>query len=302
MQGIIGHAAAFALIAAAGATPLRAQPPEPEVRRLLVLRGLDPESAAAQQSDAAEDVVDRRLLREFLTKQKVDVPDELIDGQWARLQLAAERQGLDLSAELGRLGISEQELRQDMWLPLAWTLYVRRTVTDDQLREHFEAQRRRFDGTTRQVRHLVVQLSSDASPGDWDAAVKRLAELRTDVLAERTTFVDAVRKHSTSPTRESGGDLGFIHPRGDLPRAVAEAAFAIAVGDISEPVRSPFGVHLVLVERERPGELSLEDARPDVYESLAGAMWSERTAALRQSAGLKPRGTAAPGSAAQVRP
>ena len=231
-----------------------------------------------------EDLIDRRLIRAFLTQKGVKVPDDLIELQWTKLEEAAAAGKLDLAKVLSRLGYTEKALKDDLRLPLAWTSYVKKQTTDDQVRKFFGDHKNHFDGTTRHVRHLVVIVPEGAPVDAWSKAEARLNELRGEITAGKISFADAAKANSDSPTKESGGDLGFVHFHGDLAPPVAEAAFATKLKNVSEPVRSPFGVHLVMVEEERAGDISLEDARADVLEAIAQSMWAQQTQELRKKA------------------
>jgi len=59
-------------------------------------------------------------------------------------------------------------------------------------------------------------------------------------------FSDLARQLSTCPTGQKGGDLGFFG-RGRMVREFEEAAFSMRKGQVSDPVRTPFGYHLIMV-------------------------------------------------------
>jgi parvulin-like peptidyl-prolyl isomerase len=111
-----------------------------------------------------------------------------------------------------------------------------------------------------------------------------LLQVKEDIAAGKTTFADAAKKHSQAPTAADGGDVGWFGWRGGLPAAVSEEAFALETGAVSEPVRSPLGVHLVQVVEREPGRLSLEDVRPAVYNALSKSLWQEIAQRQRKSA------------------
>jgi len=70
-----------------------------------------------------------------------------------------------------------------------------------------------------------------------------IAELR-DRIYDGESFDDLARGHSDCPSRSDGGDLGrFSH--GQMTRKFSDAAFALEVGAMSEPVHTEFGVHLI---------------------------------------------------------
>lgn len=63
-------------------------------------------------------------------------------------------------------------------------------------------------------------------------------------LAQGEEFADLAKKFSSCPSSRAGGDLGMFG-RGQMVPAFEEAAFGLKVGDVSEPVRTQFGYHLI---------------------------------------------------------
>ena len=70
--------------------------------------------------------------------------------------------------------------------------------------------------------------------------------LRQKIIDGEITFEDAAKKYSQCPSREEGGDLGFF-PRGVMAGPFEKAAFSLPVGEISQPVETRFGWHLIKV-------------------------------------------------------
>jgi len=118
---------------------------------------------------------------------------------------------------------------------------------------------------------------------------QRLKDLKGQIASGKLTFQDAAKKHSESPTRDQGGEVGLIGFRGKLPAPVCRAAFSLKVNEISEPVISPFGVHLVQVTEIVPGDLSLEDVRPQIFDRLSEQLWTDTIARERKSAKIERR-------------
>ena len=79
--------------------------------------------------------------------------------------------------------------------------------------------------------HLLVQTEAEAK------------ELREEILNGRD-FADVAAEVSLCPSGANGGDLGFFG-RGVMVREFEEAAFSMNVGDLSEPIQTQFGWHLL---------------------------------------------------------
>ena len=115
----------------------------------------------------------------------------------------------------------------------------------------------------------VTEKDADAYYLDHRDEFRRPAELRARqmLLADRETanhilkrlregehFSELARDHSLSPDRETGGDLGYFS-QGQLPPEFDKVLFKLPTGRVSDPVESPYGIHLFMVERRRSAGL-----------------------------------------------
>ena len=94
-------------------------------------------------------------------------------------------------------------------------------------------------------------------------------------------------KYSDGPSREVGGDLGFIPRRGRMIESFSAAAFRLKSGEISPPVATPFGIHLITVTEEKRGELTLADVREPVHAAAKQVMFLALAAELRKGAKIE---------------
>jgi parvulin-like peptidyl-prolyl isomerase len=242
-----------------------------------------PEDQQEQYRDRIlHELVDRRLIQQFLAKRKIEVPARDVENQVETLRRVVAATDGDFDAAITAMGFTPESLREHLSLPLAWKIYVRKTVTDQQFRDEFNQHRDRYDGTEVRASQIVIAIPRDALEDDWTAAEQKLADVRTAIEDGTLTFADAARQHSTSPSGEEGGDLGFFGYRGRLPEAVAAQAFELEVGELSPVFRSPFGVHLLTVTERSAGDLSLEDVREKVLDDISARMWAEQAAVERK--------------------
>jgi peptidyl-prolyl cis-trans isomerase C len=74
--------------------------------------------------------------------------------------------------------------------------------------------------------------------------------LREQIVAETLSFADAASQNSKCPSGKQGGDLGFFG-RGQMVPEFDRAAFAQPIGEISAPIKTQFGWHLLVVTDEK---------------------------------------------------
>ncbi len=106
------------------------------------------------------------------------------------------------------------------------------------------------------ARHILLKTSEVVSEDD---ARIRLLALRERILAG-ADFAELARLNSEDGTAARGGDLGWVYP-GDTVPEFERAMNALAPGELSRPVRTPFGYHLIRVEERRSADVSEERQR-----------------------------------------
>ncbi len=114
------------------------------------------------------------------------------------------------------------------------------------------------------ARHILLRVS-DVMP---EAEVKRrLEEFKIRIEAGQTEFGTLARLHSLDPSGSKGGDLGWLYP-GDTVPEFERAMDALKIGQLSGPVQSPFGWHLIQVNERRTEPASTERARLQARQAL----------------------------------
>jgi peptidyl-prolyl cis-trans isomerase SurA len=106
------------------------------------------------------------------------------------------------------------------------------------------------------ARHILIKLSEVVSEKD--------AKRKIDGIKERidngTKFEEMARQYSEDGSANSGGDLGWVNP-GDTVPPFERAMDTLKINEISEPVLSPFGWHIIQVLERRQQDMSKEAAR-----------------------------------------
>ena len=107
------------------------------------------------------------------------------------------------------------------------------------------------------LRHILIRTSEAVSEGE---ARRRLADLRSRIVSGAADFAEMARVHSDDATAARGGELDWVYP-GDTVPDFERAYQELKVGEISQPVRTPFGYHLIQVLERRSADMSPERRR-----------------------------------------
>ncbi len=257
-----------------------------DLERMLKSRGIAPSAEAAMTPRLIDELIDARLLRRYLAERKIDATREEIEEQIALVERFLESDGKS-KRTLADLGYTEQTLREDVALPIAWKNYIARNVTEAEVSSYFDEHRQEFDGTEVRVSQILLKVPELGDNPEVDAAREKLQQLRSDILAKKTSFEAAARAHSAAPSREQGGDVGFFPWQGVMPEAFSRAAFDLQPGEISQPFTTPFGVHLCILTERKPGDLSLEDARASVLARISQELRQKKLQELRARAKIE---------------
>lgn len=125
-------------------------------------------------------------------------------------------------------------------------------------------------GEAVRARHILFALPAEADEAAEQATLGKARETLALLRAGGDFAALAKERSDDVGTKEKGGDLGFFE-RGQMVPPFEEAAFALEPGSLSEPVRSPFGYHVIRVEEHRAAQ---HTAFEEVRESLARELLS----------------------------
>lgn len=130
-------------------------------------------------------------------------------------------------------------------------------VTNEEVKAYFEANGAEMkENEEIHAAHILVKSKDEA-----DAVLKR--------LKKGENFAEIAKDKSEDPgSKNRGGDLGFF-PRGQMVPAFEDAAFKLKPGELSDPVQTPFGYHIIKAIEKKGGKtLTLEAAQPMIQQKL----------------------------------
>lgn len=213
---------------------------------------------------ALEQVINRRLVLAYLAKTNQAASKADVDLELARFEKELKAQNLTLAEHAKRVGLSADDIRRSLTWKLSWKRYCEKYLTPQNLEKYFQQHRQDFDGTQLHVAQILFKLATDADEAAVTAARERAAKLREEIGGDKEKFAAAARKYSESPSRDEGGDIGWIERQRPMPEDFSRAAFALKPGEVSQPLVSSFGVHLITVLEEKPGNKSWKDVESEL--------------------------------------
>lgn len=232
-----------------------------------------PDTVVATVGGAPVTLADVQAVMSELPAQYKQAPDDVLY-DYIRQQLVDQRL-LSAAAEAGGLA-DEPEIAQSLRLQREGLLsqaYVSRQVeakvTEEALREAYKT-RIEDAPAAAEVRASHILVASE--------------ELAQEIRAEienGAAFADMAAEHGTDGTKNQGGDLGFF-TRDMMVAPFADAAFAMEVGAMSQPVQTQFGWHLIeLTDRREQPKPSFEEVRGALEQELGSAAAQEIVQGVR---------------------
>jgi parvulin-like peptidyl-prolyl isomerase len=250
-----------------------------------------PDVTEAQKKAACADVlglmIDEKLLKQFL-KKNVPAPDPaLIEQRVADLERTLKAKGRTLQDYCKDTGQTEANLRADIASVIQWNAFVKKKVTDADLRRYFEENRELFEGAAVRVSHIAIGVPPGSDLRVKQAAVQKLQGVRKQILSG-LDFAEAARKFSEDRSAASGGDLGYLPPRGTDDDPLMRSVAGLKVGQVSEVVPTEYGYHLLKVTERKPGQpTTFDEAKGEVRILYADEMRQVLIAEQRKQAKLE---------------
>lgn len=243
--------------------PILVSEVERELQVAFGSREIDATARPFFQAKALAQLIDRRLTCQWLRATGRGASSSEIELQLRRLERRLQPRDITLADYLASRQMTEPELRRLLEWQIGWRKFLARYLTDENLAKHFNDHRREFDGTRMRVAHILFKVEGDGDSGT-EQAIQHASEVRASIVADAISFEQAAKRHSTAPTRAQGGEIGFIQRHEPMHESFSRAAFALNEGDVSSPVLTPFGVHLIRCLEIEAGQRTWQDARDEL--------------------------------------
>lgn len=214
----------------------------------------------AVKFDALESLGGSVLLRQEIVERKIEASKEEIAEELQELiDLFPSEE--DYKRQLEMVGLSEEVLKSRLaedvkFNKLKEEIIGHISISEEEIKKAYERVA---------ASHILITPEEETDEG-WAAAKARAEEIWEKVTVEN--FAELAATYSEDGSSERGGDLGFI-ARGQTVPEFEEAVFDLGIGEISSPVRSNFGYHIITVtEKEEASGEEFEKQRKAIERAL----------------------------------
>jgi parvulin-like peptidyl-prolyl isomerase len=221
------------------------------------------------QAQVLEAIVNQRLVLAY-ARRSGDIPsdDELAKAK-KQLQDRMAVQGGKPSDAFKTDAMTPADVERRVAWRLVWDHYLAKYCTPQRREAWFKIHHADVDGTELDVSHILLRAARGAGPKELDALEKQAESIRAEIESGKLDFAAAAEKYSGGPSAKQGGRLGKIGRTGPMEEVFSRAAFQLHVGEISPPVRSQFGVHLIRCNEIVPGKKTVADLTGEIDDALS---------------------------------
>lgn len=125
------------------------------------------------------------------------------------------------------------------------------TLSDKEVKDYFEKNREKFKEPEKiRLRQILIKIPAYASKEEWEKGKNKAEEILSELKAGKD-FAELAKEFSNDPSKEKGGDMGFIH-KGRLEPYVEDIAYSLKVGEISDVLQTIYGYHIIKLEEKKP--------------------------------------------------
>jgi peptidyl-prolyl cis-trans isomerase SurA len=231
----------------------------------------DTVAIAKLRKDVLRQLIDEQVILAEAQRQNITIPkSELDQAVKQAIQNVRTRLGTEdnFKKALAEEHTTEEALRRKYEPDVKKQLLVMRlvqrevqsrtTVTDAEAKSYFAAHRDSLGKRSEQLKLSAIVIGFEPDSVQVKKLRARADSLRNLIVVKKTPFEEVARKFSDDPSGVRGGDLGTF-ARGDMVGEFEDVAFSLKPNEISQPVRSRYGWHLIQVIEHSPKSDSLPE-------------------------------------------
>jgi peptidyl-prolyl cis-trans isomerase C len=277
---------------APAANPVAATVNGQPISEVALRRGLDripAEHQAQARTELLNYLIDTVLVDQYVQQFQVKIEKAEVDQTLDKIKAEIKQiQKKEFEKFLADMKLTEAELREQVLADLRWEKFATGQATDKVLADFFAGNKEMFDGSKVRARHIL--LTPTDAKGE-EAAVAQLKALKQEIEAATAAGVAKLPADADAATRErerikltleafaaradkvsacpsgkaTGGDVNWFGRVDTMVEPFARAAYALKEYQMSDPVKTEFGYHLIMVTDKKPGrDVKFDEVKDNV--------------------------------------
>ena len=236
-----------------------------------------------------ERLVEDELIAQEVARQRVRIKSADID---AEFEAYKSRTPGDFESFLKKTGKTVDQLKMDIKKRLEAKALVSKTMTLEptsaEIKAYYDDNKARYKVKERvKAAHILIKLEADADKAQKLKARQKIDRLHKLAIKPNADFSELARQESEGPSAPRGGDLGFFS-RGRMVVPFEKAAFSMKPGEVSKPVQTKFGWHILKVyEREEAGQKTFDQVKGEIRTRLEARKFRDGRTRLIQELSSK---------------
>ena len=209
----------------------------------------------------------------FSSQILLDIFNESRDVNWLKLPVADVTKDIVVSDEdaLNYYEANQSDYMSEQQVVIEY-IELRREdlyepVSDDQVAAEYALQSEQFERSeSRSVAHILLEVNDEQNK---EQVLEKLAALKLQIEAGASFAELAKTVSQDGGSAEEGGSLGYAQQDGTYPEAFENAIFALVLNEVSEPIETDAGLHLITVNDIEVDEMaSIDDSRAKIIEQI----------------------------------
>jgi len=222
-----------------------------------------------------DSMIDEKLVDNELKELKVSIGDKEVDAAIDEVKKSYNLNDEQLQQAVAREGYTITEYREQMRKQIGrYKLIAEKVrksvkVSDADVQTEYDRMTR-SEGEDYEVhiRHILINVARTATQAEVEQARKKAQAIAVEAREPGVDFAALAKKRSEGSSSSDGGDLGFFK-RGTMVPEFERVAFGLKTGEVSDPVRTQFGWHVLKLEEIRKlGIKPLAEVRPEIEDRL----------------------------------
>ncbi len=242
------------------------------MRLLMISSGMQdaPEVREKVRPQVINMLIDETLRLQEIAREKVTIDEAMVDAAFADIAKQNNLEPAQFSEALRKSKVSEKSLRQQLRAQVAWNIFVEQKlmgsvqVTEYDVDSMEQLIKANFGKTEYLAAEIFLPVDATSAEGDVRALADRLVK---QLRGGDVRFSVLAGQFSQAAGASKGGDLGWVQ-EGQLMPEVAAALASLQKGEVTDPVRSVMGYHILLLRESRAAAAETMPTRDEIFNRL----------------------------------